>query len=258
MSSKLSSSPIFLKTAERPSCVSQDGQHNGCIVFESPRRIMLSPPMQAGEECPSVDSEQVSVDPSGSCPGAPELRSGHALKTEPTGRGMEAAISNGELHMESVWRGGRGLIRLEHDYALPAMVLLIPPIALGTGRSSPRIAQSQFVCFPSDPAYFSGAIQNTVGQSGATAAGSSLVAHSAVVCGTDQSLSGLSMGDSPQTRNAVASTARFMEAVDMASERSELICPGLSAEAGETIINSRAVSTRRLYAFKWKLFATCV
>ncbi len=34
------------------------------IIFESLRRITLSPPMQAGEECPSVDSGQVSVDPS--------------------------------------------------------------------------------------------------------------------------------------------------------------------------------------------------
>ncbi len=47
-----------------------------------------------------------------------------------------------------------------------------------------------------------------------------------------------------------------METVGVASERSELICPGLSAEATEAIINSRAVSTRRLYAFKWKLFTT--
>ncbi len=58
--------------------------------------------MQAGEECPAVDSEEVSVDPSGSRPRAPELRSGHALETEPGGRGMETAPSNGELHMASV------------------------------------------------------------------------------------------------------------------------------------------------------------
>ncbi len=84
-----------------------------------------------------------------------------------------------------------------------------------------------------------------------------------MVCGTDQSVSALSMVDSPQTGHAVASTwndlaptARFMEAVGMASERSELICPGLSAEAAETIINSTVVSTTHLYAFKWKLFTT--
>ncbi len=143
--------------------------------------------MQAGEECPSVDSEQVSVDPSGSRPEAPELRSRHVLKTEPGGRGMEAAPSNGELHMASVWRSGSGLICVEHDYALPAMIVPTP-IAPGTGHSTPRMAQNQFVCLSSDPGYSIGAIQNTVGQSGATAAGSSVVAHSAVACGTDQSV----------------------------------------------------------------------
>ncbi len=205
--SSLSSSPTFFKTAERPSCVSRDGQHNSCVLFESPRRITLSPPMQAGEKCPSVDSGQVSVNPSGSRSGAPELQSGHALETEPGGRGMEAAPSNGELHMVSVWRSGSGLILI--------------------------------------------------------AVGSSVVAHSTVVCGTDRSVSGLSMGDSPQTGHAVASTgndlaptARLMETVGLASERNYLICPSLSVEAAETIINSRAVSTRRLYAFKWKLFTT--
>ncbi len=68
------------------------------------------------------------------------------------------------------------------------------------------MALNQFVCFSSDPSYSSGAIQNTVGQSGATAADSSVVAHSAVVCGTDQSVSALSMVDSPQTGHAVSST----------------------------------------------------
>ncbi len=83
------------------------------------------------------------------------------------------------------------------------MVLPIPPISPGTGRCSLRMAQNQFVCLSSDPIYSSGAIQNTDGQSGATAAGSSVVAHSdavaqsAMVCGTDQSVSGLSVGDSP-------------------------------------------------------------
>ncbi len=46
----------------------------------------------------------------------------------PGGRGMEAAPSNGELHMASVWRSRSGLIRVEHDYALPAMELPFEPL----------------------------------------------------------------------------------------------------------------------------------
>ncbi len=94
--------------------------------------------MQAGEKYPFVDSEQVSVDLSGLRPGTPELRIGHALETESGGRGMEDAPSNCELHVASVWRSGSGPTHVEHDYALPAMGLPIPPITPGTGRSSPE------------------------------------------------------------------------------------------------------------------------
>ncbi len=47
------------------------------------------------------------------------------------------------------------------------------------------------------------AIQNMADR--ATTAGSSLVAYSAVVCGTDQSVSGLSVGYSPQTGHQIKS-----------------------------------------------------
>ncbi len=42
----------------------------------------------------------------------------------------------------------------------------------------------------------------------------------------------------------------------MAPERNALMCSGLSAETTDTIINYRAPSTRRLYAFKWRCFAS--
>ncbi len=47
-----------------------------------------------------------------------------------------------------------------------------------------------------------------------------------------------------------------MEAMGVAPERNALMCSGLSAETTDTIINSRAPSTRRLYAFKLGLFAS--
>ena len=85
------SSPVFLESADRPSCTTQVRQHSGCVVSESARRITLSPPVQAGEDYSSLVSEQISVDPSGSCPRALELRNGFVLQTEPGARGMEVA-----------------------------------------------------------------------------------------------------------------------------------------------------------------------
>ena len=258
-----SSSPVFLKSADRPSCTTQVRQHGGCVIPESSRRVTLSPPVQAGEEYSSLVSEQISIDPSSSCPRTFERRSGSAIQTDSGAGGMEITPTDGEPFMADIRRGESGLIRVEHDYALPAVVLPMPSIAPRPGCVSSRLAQDQLVCFSSNSFNSSGVVQDTAGQSGAAAAGGSVVAHTAVVCGTGQSNSGLSMGDSPQTGLTIASTrddlapkARSVETVGVASERSELICPGLSAETSETIMNSRAASTRRLYAFKWKLFTT--
>ncbi|KAI2645695.1 ORF V: Enzymatic polyprotein [Labeo rohita] len=47
-----------------------------------------------------------------------------------------------------------------------------------------------------------------------------------------------------------------VEAVGVASEGAQLIASGLSTEVVETILQSRAPSTRKLYALKWKLFTS--
>ncbi len=91
----------------------------------------------------------------------------------------------------------------------------------GTGHSSPRMAQNQFVC---------------------------LCLPVCIPLRQDMLLQARGMIWNP--------LARFLEIMGVASERNELICPGLSVEATETIINSRAVFTRRLYAFKWQRFTT--
>ncbi len=47
-----------------------------------------------------------------------------------------------------------------------------------------------------------------------------------------------------------------METVGLASEGAQLINSGLSTEVVETILHSRAPSTRKLYALKWKGFTS--
>ncbi len=47
-----------------------------------------------------------------------------------------------------------------------------------------------------------------------------------------------------------------METVGLASEGAQLINSGLSTEVVETILHSRAPSTRKLRALKWKVFAS--
>ncbi len=52
----------------------------------------------------------------------------------------------------------------------------------------------------------------------------------------------------------ISPPTRTVETVGLASEGAQLIDSGLSTEDVETILNSRAPSTRKLYALKWKVF----
>ncbi len=54
----------------------------------------------------------------------------------------------------------------------------------------------------------------------------------------------------------ISPPSRTMETVGLASEGAQLINSGLSTEVVETILHSRAPSTRKLYALKWKIFAS--
>ncbi len=54
----------------------------------------------------------------------------------------------------------------------------------------------------------------------------------------------------------ISPPTRTVETVGLASEGAQLIDSGLSAEVVETILQSRAPSTRKLYALKWKVFTS--
>ncbi|KAI2646978.1 hypothetical protein H4Q32_031273 [Labeo rohita] len=73
----------------------------------------------------------------------------------------------------------------------------------------------------------------------------------------------LSMGDSRQEGSPLASGRHHLppspgvvEVMGVAPEGARLIASGLSTEVVETILQSRAPSTRKLYALKWKLFTS--
>ncbi|KAI2645069.1 hypothetical protein H4Q32_028444 [Labeo rohita] len=59
-----------------------------------------------------------------------------------------------------------------------------------------------------------------------------------------------------RVRHFFFSFARVLEVVGVAPEGAHLIASGLSTEVVETILQSRAPSSRKLYALKWKLFTS--
>ncbi len=98
---------------------------------------------------------------------------------------------------------------------------------------------------------------------GLAVASSPVLAGPSMVLGPDFSPRRLPMGDSSQERSPLTSGGYdlspppgVMEAVGMAPEGARLIASGLSTEVVETILQSRAPSTRKLYGLKWRLFTS--
>ncbi len=95
---------------------------------------------------------------------------------------------------------------------------------------------------------------------GPSVASSPVLAGPSVVLGPDFSSRRLSMGDSCQEGSPLTGRGHdsspppgVVEAVGVAPEGAQLIASGLSTEVVETILQSRAPSTRKLYALKWRL-----
>ncbi len=107
----------------------------------------------------------------------------------------------------------------------------------------------RFICtlFPDRSAPGSSG-ESALGQ-GQSTSGSTVLAGPSMVLGPEFSPRRLSMGDSRQE----GSPLRDVEVVGVAPEGAQLIASGLSTEVVETILQSRAPSTRKLYALKWEL-----
>ncbi|KAL0172227.1 hypothetical protein M9458_032538, partial [Cirrhinus mrigala] len=92
---------------------------------------------------------------------------------------------------------------------------------------------------------------------------SPVLAGPSMVLGPDFPPRRLSLGDSRQEGSPLtggghhpAPPAGAVEALGVASEGAQLLASGLSTEVVETILHSRAPSTRKLYALKWRLFTS--
>ncbi|XDV31033.1 hypothetical protein PO909_033810 [Leuciscus waleckii] len=88
-------------------------------------------------------------------------------------------------------------------------------------------------------------------------AGQSMVSRSCVPPRRASSGASCQEGPSVPSRGLnISPPPRTVEPVGLASEGAQLIESGLSTEVVETILQSRAPSTRKLYALKWRVFTS--
>ncbi|KAI2653807.1 enzymatic polyprotein [Labeo rohita] len=193
------------------------------------------PLVQAGAPDPCVVPGQTPLAESSLCTWASQLGSRHPVEAGAEARGMDASPRGGEADMESVWSSPSGSLCHEGEHAMS-------PLVLSSSSSSPGAG-----CYGTDMAE----------------ASSPVLAGPSMVLGPDFSPRRLSLGDSRQERSPLTGRgfhssppAGAVEALGVASEGAHLLASGLSTEVVETILQSRAPSTRKLYALKWKLFTS--
>ncbi|KAI2667130.1 Transposon Ty3-G Gag-Pol polyprotein [Labeo rohita] len=137
-----------------------------------------------------------------------------------------------------------------------------PLCSPGAGCHGTDVAEASSVRFSPDRSAPGSSKESAPGR-GVPPSSSPVLAGPSMVLGLDFSPRRLSMGDSRQEGSpptggghCVPPSPGTVETLGVAPEGAHLLASGLSTEVVETILQSRAPSTRKLYALKWKLFTS--
>ncbi|KAL0189055.1 hypothetical protein M9458_014602, partial [Cirrhinus mrigala] len=173
------------------------------------------------------------------------------------------------LHPEvvkQIWRvfrpGSGGPLRYSGECAMSPLVLSDSSSSAGAGCPGTDVAEASSVRISPDRSAPGSSGEGAPGR-GPSSFSSPVLAGPSMVLGPGFPPRRLSMGDSRQEGPPLASgrhhpspSPGVVEVVGVASEGAHLVASGLSTEVVETILQSRAPSTRKLYALKWKLFTS--
>ncbi|KAI2662377.1 Transposon Ty3-G Gag-Pol polyprotein [Labeo rohita] len=166
------------------------------------------------------------------------------------------------LHLEVVKQIWRVFGPAQGEHAMSPLVLSSSSSSPGAGCHGADVAEATSVRFSPDRSA-PGSSRESVPGRDVPSSSSPVLARPSMVLGLDFSPRRLSLGDSRQERSPLTGRglhssppAGAVEALGVASEGAHLLASGLSTEVVETILQSRAPSTRKLYALKWKLFTS--
>ncbi len=259
---RVSSTETFSSRPKKSQCASTHRQHSCGFLYQPPGRSAFAPLMQAGAPDPCVVPGQVPLTESGLYSWASQCRSRHPVEAGAEARGMEASPRGGEAGLESFWPGTGESVCDSSDIALSPLVLSDSSGSAGAGCYGTDVAEASSVRLSPDCSAPGSSRESAPGR-GPAVASSPVLAGPSMVLGPDFSPRRLPMGDSSPERSPLTSGGYdlspppgVMEAVGVAPEGARLIASGLSTEVVETILQSRAPSTRKLYGLKWRLFTS--
>ncbi len=258
----VSCSQEFPSRSQGPPCACPLRQHIGGLLHKSPGGFAVTSTVQTGVPNPPVVPREVVVSASNLHPWGPQYRSRHPVETGAEARGMEASPRGGGADMEEVRPGTSGSVCVSRDVSLPTLVLPHASSSSRTGCDDTDVAEASSVCISPDCSAPRSTGESSPGPGPTTSycpavAGQSMVPKS--ILPSRRASSGAPRQEGPSVPSGgldISPPSRTMETVGLASEGAQLINSGLSTEVVETILHSRAPSTRKLYALKWKIFAS--
>ncbi|KAI2663885.1 Transposon Ty3-G Gag-Pol polyprotein [Labeo rohita] len=247
---------------ERSPRVGPHRQHGGGLLHQPPRRSAFAPLVQAGAPDPCVVPGQTPLTESSFCARVSQCGSRRPVETGAEARGMDASPRGGEADLESVWSSPGGPVCHEGQCTMSPLVLSSSSSSTGAGCHGTDVAEAASVRFSPDRSAPGSSRESAPGW-GFPSSSSPVLAGPSMVLGPDFPPRRLSLGDSRQEGSPLTGRgfppsppAGAVEALGVASEGAHLLASGLSTEVVETLLQSRAPSTRKLYALKWKLFTS--
>ncbi len=175
---------------------------------------------------------------------------------------MEAPPRGGGADVEGVRPGTSGSVCVSRDVSLPTLVLPHASSSSRTGCDDTDVAEASSVRISPDRSAPGSTGESSPGP-GPTTSYCPAVGRaeygSQIFLPSRRASSGAPRQEGPSIPSGgldISPPSRTMETVGLASEGAQLINSGLSTEVVETILRSRAPSTRKLRALKWKVFAS--
>ncbi len=259
-SSAASSGALWTGVAES-SCSYKDRQYFSGISHQSSGRhkVQSLDEVDMGHSdvgFPSIGKHQSNV-----CTRGFEHGGRFLVPSQTLARRVEAQSGGSSNDLASIWQSKRGSLRLEGVNTLPSVVLMdgtVQPV--GSGCTSTHVARSTTLCLYSNSPNSAKSPQDTERTLQGALSGTKLARETMVpiVIQTSQGRtleSSQETGSSPAVAGTdLASKFRQTTALCLAAEEPELLFGACDMNVKNTILNSRAPSTRNMYACRWKLF----
>ncbi len=236
-------------------------QYVGGLLHQPPGGSALTPPVQAGATDPPVDPGETVLLEGSVHPSLPQSGSRHPFKTGTKAREMDPPHRGDGADLEEVWSSPGGLVCVLRDLTMSPLVLSDSSSSTGAGCHGRDVAEASSVYVPPDCSAPGSSGESSPGR-GASIISSPVLVGPSMVCGPGRPPRRLYMGDSRRARSPLSG-----KGYHLSSSRPELwklwVWPegsqasGLSTEVVETILQSRAPSTRKSNAAKWQLFTSC-